>query len=140
MENVLVTLTITCCFLAGFGGFLVLFGFLRWLRYQETMQLAEKGLVHPGYGSNGKGTLRWGLAITALGIALSIGLYPIGFLPGISGEFPLNFGPWMLVGLLPMFFGLSLIVIYTLTPKNESDETNTAGKIDVLDADEEDGV
>ena len=109
--------------------FLSLFGFLalmRYFRYKETMVLAEKGLVRPGPYGNGKDTLRWGIAITAVGLALCLGLYPIGLMPGNQGEFPLGFGPWMLGGLLPTFFGIGLVLIYVLTregkSKNDKDE------------------
>ena len=104
---------------AGLGFFLLLFAFIilmRYLSYRETLALAEKGLVRPvGRGSNGNGkdTLRWGISLTAIGLALCISLYPIGFLAG--SRFPLGLGPWMMVGLLPTFFGLGLILIYVLT-------------------------
>jgi 4-hydroxybenzoate polyprenyltransferase len=104
--------------------FAIVFGFFayqRYLRYKETMALAEKGLVSPRYEGNGKGALRWGVTITFLGVALCLGLYPFGWLAA-PGEFPLNFGPWMLVGLLPTFFGLSLLVIYILTQKERKEE------------------
>jgi hypothetical protein len=39
-----------------------------------------------------------------------------------SGEFPLNFGPWMLFGLVPTFFGLSLVLIYFLTARRHEQE------------------
>jgi hypothetical protein len=114
------------------GFFLSLFGFLalmRYFRYKETMALAEKGLMRPGPYGNGKDTLRWGIAITAVGLALCLGLYPIGFLPGNSGDFPLGFGPWMLGGLIPTFFGIGLVLIYILTregkSKNDKDEPPT---------------
>lgn len=106
-----------------FGGMLVFFAYLRYMRYRETIELAEKGLVHPRYQhseSNGKSTLRWGIAITGLGLALCLGLYPFGWLTA-AGQFPLNFGPWMLIGLIPTFFGLSLIVIYLVTRDKEGD-------------------
>jgi hypothetical protein len=51
-----------------------------------------------------------------------LGLYPFGWLAA-PGEFPLNFGPWMLVGLIPTFFGLSLIVIYLVTRDKDSERT-----------------
>jgi hypothetical protein len=98
--------------------FFAFFAYLRYIRYKETMTLAEKGLVHPGYGSNGKSTLRWGIAFAGLGAALCVGLYPIGW--AVGSEFPLNFGPWMLFGLVPAFFGLSLIAIYYLTSDRAS--------------------
>jgi hypothetical protein len=112
-----------------FGGLLGFFAYLRYLRYRETIELADKGLVHPRYQryeSNGKGALRWGIAITGLGLALCLGLYPFGWLAA-PGEFPLNFGPWMLIGLIPTFFGLSLVVIYLVTREKEDDQMDEIG-------------
>jgi len=63
---------------------------------------------------NGKHTLRWGIVTAAVGLALCIGLYPIGW-TGAGERFLLGFGPWMLVGLLPLFFGLGLVLVYVLT-------------------------
>jgi hypothetical protein len=103
---------------------LIVFGFfayLRHLRYKETIALAEKGLLRPERRANGKGTLRWGIVITALGIALCLGLYPFGWLAA-PGEFPLNFGPWMVFGLVPTFFGLALVLIYYLTSREGREE------------------
>ena len=98
--------------------FTLLFGFIalmRYLSYRETMMRAEKGLGRPDKArGNGKDTLRWGIAITAIGMALCVGLYPIGFLSSGS-NFPLGLGPWMLGGLIPTFFGLALVLIYVLT-------------------------
>jgi len=91
----------------------VFFGFLRYLRYRETLALAEKGLLPPTQSQNGRDTLRWGIVITALGLALTCGLYPIGWAAG--GDFLFNFGPWMLVGLIPTAVGLALLIIYRLT-------------------------
>ncbi|MFZ6030374.1 MAG: DUF6249 domain-containing protein [Chloroflexota bacterium] len=86
---------------------------LRYLSYRETLALAEKGLVRPQRQSDGKDSLRWGIVITAVGAALTLGLWPLGFLG--SQRFPLGLGPWMLIGLIPTFFGLALILIYALT-------------------------
>ncbi len=127
MDNIFVPLAFICMLGCAFFAFFGFFAFLRYMRYKETIILAEKGLVHPGYGSsNGSGTLRWGLAITGLGLALCLGLYPIGFTSVVSGEFPLNFGPWMLAGLLPTFFGLSLIAISQLGKKRKPDASQTS--------------
>lgn len=107
------------------GFFIVLFGFIalmRFLSYRETLALAEKGLIRPGRArGDGKDTLRWGIVITAIGMALCVGLYPIGFVA--DAGFPLGFGPWMLAGLLPTFFGLGLVVIYVLTREEKKKET-----------------
>ncbi len=104
---------IPCCF--GMIFFLLLFGFvafMRYMSYRETMELAEKGLVKPERRS-GNGTLFWGIGFTAVGAALFLGLLPLGFIAG--SRFPLGFGPWLLAGLLPMFFGLGLVLFYVLT-------------------------
>src|SRR5262245_57421949 len=94
----------------------VIFGFLaflRYLSYRETVVLAEKGLLPPRRASDGKDALRWGIVASALGLALCIGLYPFGF--SFRDDFPFMLGPWMLPGLLLLFFGLALILIHALT-------------------------
>lgn len=99
------------------GILVIIFGFLAFLRYmnyKETIALAEKGLAKPESNS-GKGFLRWGIIITALGFALTIGLYTIGFDSGAS--YPLHLGPWMLGGLIPLFLGIGLILLHVLTTK-----------------------
>jgi hypothetical protein len=105
-----------CC---GLLFFLILFAFLvawRYLQYRETLALAEKGLLKTEGGraeirGDGKGALRWGVVIAALGLALTIGLWPLG----IGSEYPLGLGPWMIGAFIPLFFGLGLILIYVLT-------------------------
>ncbi|RPI32277.1 MAG: hypothetical protein EHM70_09315 [Chloroflexota bacterium] len=121
------TFWIGCMSTFFFGTMLIIiFGFfaiLRYMRYKETLVLAEKGLVKPQNYGNGKGVLAWGIAITALGIALCLGLYPLGFAMA-PGEFPLNFGPWMLIGLIPAFFGLALVLIYIVTHREKKQAEN----------------
>jgi di/tricarboxylate transporter len=87
---------------------------LRYINYRETLALAEKGLVRAQRQSDGKDSLRWGIVLTAVGVALCLGLWPLGFLPG-ADTYPLGLGPWMLIGILPTFFGLALILVYVLT-------------------------
>jgi hypothetical protein len=96
----------------------IIFGFLafmRYLSYKETIALAEKGLARPERKTE-NGLLRWGIVITALGTALSLGLYPIGFSAGY--DYPLHLGPWMLGGFVPLFLGLGLILLHVLTRKS----------------------
>ena len=105
------------CF-AVVGSLAIIFGFLAFLRYmnyRETIALAEKGLPRPE-AKPGGGLLRWGILITALGLALSVGLYPIGFVAGY--DYPLYLGPWMLGGFVPLFLGLGLILLHALTRKS----------------------
>lgn len=113
------------------GFFIITFIFLvamRYIGYRETMNLAEKGLVRPGrtFSGDGKDTLRWGIVIAAVGMALCVGLYPIGLLPG--NTFPFGLGPWMIAGLLPTFFGLGLILIYVLTHEAKEDKPRSESK------------
>ena len=89
--------------------------FLRYMNYKETIALAEKGLSRPESKTKG-GLLRWGVLIAVLGLALSVGLYPIGFASGQS--YPLGLGPWMLGGFVPLFLGLGLILLHFLSHKD----------------------
>ena len=105
-------------FLCGLMFFVVFFGYLiilRFMEYRETVALAEKGLIKqaPIKSGNGQSTLRWGISIAAIGLALTIGIWPTGLMPG--SDYPLGIAPWLLVGLLPLFFGLGLVLIYVLT-------------------------
>lgn len=97
---------------------LVIFGFLAFLRYmnyRETLALAEKGLTRPEKKSSNRGFLRWGIIITALGFALTLGLYFIGF--SSTDNYPLHLGPWMLGGFVPLFLGIGLMLVHFLTEK-----------------------
>lgn len=89
--------------------------FMRYLNYKETLALAEKGLTRPET-KNSKGLLRWGIIVTALGLALTMGLYLFGFRAG--DNYPLHLGPWMLGGFVPLFLGLGLVLLHYLTEKN----------------------
>jgi hypothetical protein len=102
------------------GSLSVIFGFfafLRYMNYKETIALAEKGLSKPPEArSTRKGMLLWGIIITALGLALSLGLYTIGF-DAANDSYPLHLGPWMLGGFVPLFLGLGLILLHYLMEK-----------------------
>ena len=104
--------------LALIGTLVIIFGFIafmRYMNYKETITLAEKGLTRPESKSGKKGLLRWGIIISALGFALSLGLYPLGFDSG--NNYPLHLGPWMLGGFVPLFLGVGLILIHFLTER-----------------------
>lgn len=89
-----------------------LYAFLRFLRYRETLFLAERGLLRPAEPAGSKqGNLRWGIILAALGVAFSCGLYPLGWM--IDQGF-LGFGPWMLPGFVLLALGLGLVLIHRL--------------------------
>ena len=95
----------------------IIFGFIafmRYMSYRETLALAEKGLSRPETKDR-KTLLRWGVIVTALGVALTLGLYPVGFFT--SDSYPLHLGPWMLGGFIPLFLGLGLVLLHYLTEK-----------------------
>jgi len=99
------------------GTLTVIFGFLAFLRYmnyKETLALAEKGFTKPE-AKSGKRLLHWGIVLTSLGLALTIGLYSIGF--DSPTNYPLHLGPWMLGGFVPLFLGIGLILLNFLTEK-----------------------
>jgi hypothetical protein len=113
-------------FLVAIFGTIVL---VRWFKHREILAMVEKGLLPAQYaqymnasrGRGGRGLLGWGIALVMLGLALMIGLWPIGFTQaGVENPYPLGFGPWMLAGLIPLFIGLALLIIYFLTRKEET--------------------
>jgi hypothetical protein len=105
--------------LAIFCGFIVL---LRYIEHRERMALIERG-IDPNIlrrQRRGVGVLRAGLIITMVGLALTIGLYPLGFmLPSSITETPLHFGPWLLPGLIPLGVGGALVIGYYLGQDNQ---------------------
>lgn len=115
--------------LAIFFGFIIL---VRYIEHKERMALIARGINPNTYRRQrrrGNGILRAGLITTMVGMALTIGLYPVGFwLPKSLITTPFHFGPWLLPGLIPLGVGLALIISYYLgqdsgnqhdTPENE---------------------
>ena len=127
MTDVIETLAIGITLAIIFSIPFAFFAFVRYLRYKETIALAEQGLLRPSEEKNGRGALRWGIVLAFVGFALVLGLLPLGFLINVNdADSTAVLGPWLLVGCLPMFFGLALIVIYALT-RNDSSASAAAG-------------
>ncbi|MCA1666627.1 MAG: hypothetical protein LC793_04350, partial [Thermomicrobia bacterium] len=123
----------------------IILGFIllsRYLKYRETLTMIQHGITPPqpmmpaplitppvivqqqqGNGG-GRATLIWGLVLTGIGIALTLALWPIGFIAnsasGNSINFPLGLGPWMLAGFVPLFVGLALTLGYVITRPERS--------------------
>jgi hypothetical protein len=105
--------------LAIFCGFIVL---LRYIEHRERMALIARGIDPNALRRQrrGVGVLRAGLIIAMVGLALTIGLYPLGFmLPSPITQAPLHFGPWLLPGLIPLGVGGALVISYYLGPDNQ---------------------
>ncbi len=87
---------------------------LRYLQYRERIALLRYG-IHPRQPRRGTALLRAGLITAMVGLTLTIGLYPIGFLlPPMYAAIPFHFGPWLLPGLIPFGVGIALIASYYL--------------------------
>jgi uncharacterized protein DUF6249 len=114
LPNVIVILLGWLAALAIFFGFIV---FLRYLYHRERMALITQGINPDGVRKQrrSRGILRAGLITAMVGLALTVGLYPIGFmLPATFTSTPFHLGPWLLPGLIPLGVGLALISSYYL--------------------------
>jgi hypothetical protein len=112
--SVLVVLIGWLIALAIFFSFIVL---LRYLQYRERITMISYGMnPHSlGHPRRSRGILRAGLIITMVGLSLTIGLFPIGYiLPPIFAAIPFHLGPWLLPGLIPLGVGSALILSYYL--------------------------
>nr|HET6904729.1 DUF6249 domain-containing protein [Ktedonobacteraceae bacterium] len=113
-ENVLVILAGWLIALAIFFAFIV---FIRYLQHREHMAMISTGM-HPASlqrQRRSRGILRAGLIIAMVGLTLTIGLYPIGYLlPPMFATIPFHLGPWLLPGLIPLGVGIALISSYYL--------------------------
>jgi hypothetical protein len=100
--------------LAIFLSFLVL---LRYIQYRERMALITHGF-NPNVvrqRRRSSGMLRAGLITMMVGLSLTVGLYPVGFLlPTAIDAVPLHLGPWLLPGLIPLGVGMALTISYYL--------------------------
>lgn len=96
-----------------FLGFIVL---LRYIDHRERMAMINRGL-DPNrlrLKRRGTGVLRAGLITFMVGLALTVGLYPIGYLIPPLVSIPFHAGPWLLPGLIPLGVGTALISSYYL--------------------------
>ncbi len=105
--------------LALFLGFIAL---VRYLDHRERMSMIEHGIfatpdANRRRVARGAAVLRGGLITAGVGIAVTLGLYTLGYLlPPPFNAAPGRLGPWLLPGLIPTFVGLALIASYYLAP------------------------
>jgi hypothetical protein len=131
--NVIVLIAGWLIALVIFLGFILL---LRYIQYREHMALLTHGL-HPNdlrRQRRNRGILRAGLITMMVGLSLTIGLYPIGFLlPHTMSTTPFHLGPWLLPGLIPFGVGIALIFSYYL-------EQSTLNSIETENTEDQDKV
>jgi hypothetical protein len=117
--NVLLVLIGWLFAVAIFFGFIIL---LRYLQHREHMELIKQG-INPHMTPKqrrSRGILRAGLITMMVGLSLTVGLYPVGFLlPSIFTNTPFHLGPWLLPGLIPFGVGLALTVSYYLEQNSQ---------------------
>ena len=92
-----------------FLGFIAL---LRYIQYRERMAMLTHGMRPEDLPQrrHNSGILRAGLITGMVGLSLTIGLYPIGFLlPATFTATPFHLGPWLLPGLIPFGVGVALV-------------------------------
>lgn len=119
MDESLIIGAIGCTTTFFFSVPFIFFAYIRYLRYRETIALAEQGLLRPETNGSGSRTRRWGMIFMFLGLAVTLGLWPVGFM--IDAGF-LGLGPWMLPGLIPFFFGIALLAISDTEQGSRRDE------------------
>lgn len=115
--------------------FLVCILAVRYLEHRERMSMIERGLVPPAFGGRqarrGSGLLRGGLITTSVGLAVTVGLYNLGYLlPPPFSAVPDRFGPWLLPGLIPTAVGLALVASYYLAPPRSNTMDSAAAERD----------
>ena len=132
-ENTITVLIGWILALAIFFGFIVL---LRYIEHRERMALIRQG-INPSDTTDryrSRGLLRAGLITMMVGLSLTIGLYPIGYiLPSSFTTAPWHLGPWLLPGLIPLGVGCALTISYYLehssTETRKRDSGEDEGKV-----------
>lgn len=105
--------------LALFLGFILL---VRYLGHRERMAMIDRGLMPPNrmdprMARQGSAALRGGLITAMVGLALTLGLYTVGYvLPEPFSAVPGKLGPWLLPGLIPLGIGAALVASHYLAP------------------------
>lgn len=103
--------------------FCVPFGFaafMRYLKYKETVALAERGLLRESRSGRSRDTLRWGILISFVGFGLTIGFF--FFAPGAA----------VILGLVPSFFGMGLMTVYYVNKEEDKEEDRQEDEFDPI--------
>ncbi len=141
-DNAVAALAVFCIFGLPIGAFIV----LRVLAHRERIEMIRRGMIpptrfasrdwrsvdpgpgapppapgpawrpDPGYLDGADRSLRKGITLALIGLAILIGLSFIGYDTGGPLNTPqLHPGPWLLGGLIPMFVGIAQIIVALLS-------------------------
>lgn len=125
--------------LALFLGFILL---VRFLDHKERMTMIERGLLDRLDGQqlrpvHGSALLRGGMITAMVGLAVTIGLYTLGYLlPPPFSAVPGRFGPWLLPGLIPLAVGVALVASYYLSPPRGGQTSEGESRDEATEAEE----
>jgi hypothetical protein len=115
--------------------FLSFLALLRYLDHRERMAMILRGITPPDKRGNRlprpmlvrrTRVLQGGLITAMVGLALTVGLYPLGYILPPSLVAPYHLGPWLLAGLIPLAVGGALILGHYLTPGRPLDQAAQA--------------
>ncbi len=118
LETISIGFTIALMFCVPFG----FAAFMRYLKYKETVALAERGLIRESRARKSKNndSLHWGIILSFIGFGLTVALLIVGAGPGI------------IIGVVPFFYGLSLIVVHYVSKKEDREDPEQNDDIDPI--------
>ena len=118
VESISVGITIALVFAIPFG----FAAFMRYLKYKETIALAERGLLRESRQRSSRDPLRWGILISFIGLGITLGIL----------LFTNGSGAAAILGIVPLFFGLGLITIYYVNKGEDKEEAEQENEIDPI--------
>jgi hypothetical protein len=120
---------------------------MRWFNHRERLAMIERGLVPPGAPApgvpggirsarrTGKGLLIGGIGLAVLGLALLCAalFLALPMLTGLSSSVgPSSLGVTHLPGLLVLFMGIALLIVYLIAqPTTDRPRADLAPQVDV---------
>ncbi len=123
MLSVLVLLAAICMPIIGLVAILGFVLLLRYMRLRETSMLLARGeaaesIVRMRAARPSRVVLFVGIVVAMVGLALSVALYPVGFLVG--SPYPYGLGPWMVPGVSTTLIGIALVIWHLLAIKSRT--------------------
>ena len=131
LEMVVPALTISFIFVVVFG----FAGYMRYLRYKETIALAERGLIRPQRSRGGRNNMKIGVLLLVVGGAFACSLVTIG----IAADEPEPAVIGVIFGILPASLGFGLILVDRINKRDQERQQKDEVAFEV-ELDEEDPI